>query len=102
MQEEPHNSNPDFKPSPWFRTYTMWQSQIEALTDTQAGQLYKGAIAYANTGIEPDFKDPILKYAFIPVKESIIASNNAVEAKRQGGIKSGETRRKQAEEKQKN
>jgi hypothetical protein len=100
MQEEPRNNRPDFKPSPWFKVYSAWQPQIKALSDSQVGQLFKGAIAYANTGIEPQFDDSVLNYAFIPFKESVTACNTAVERKRQGGIKSGDTRRKQAEERQ--
>lgn len=53
-----------------FIVYKDLHAVVDELTDEQAGQLFKGMIAYSANGTEPKF-DGILKFVFIPIKQQM-------------------------------
>lgn len=53
-----------------FIVYKDLHAVVDELTDEQAGQLFKGMIAYSADGTEPKF-DGILKFVFIPIKQQM-------------------------------
>lgn len=90
-----------------FVLYTDQSSLINLLTDEQAGKLLKHLYAYVNDE-NPILNDNLLIIAFEPIKQQLkrdlvkwsdtktVRSNNG----KLGGLKSGESRRKQSEAKQ--
>lgn len=85
-----------------FVLYTNISEVLEALSMEQRGMLFTAIIEYQKSGEMPEISDPLVKVAFIPVRQSLDINNNKydskVEARRQAGIKSGESRRKQNEQ----
>lgn len=53
-----------------FIVYKDLHAVVDELTDEQAGQLFKGMIAYSANGTEPKF-DGVLKFVFIPIKQQM-------------------------------
>lgn len=53
-----------------FIVYKDLHAVVDELTDEQAGQLFKGMIAYSADGTEPKF-DGVLKFVFIPIKQQM-------------------------------
>ena len=53
-----------------FIVYKDLHAVVDELTDEQAGQLFKGMIAYSAEGTEPKF-DGVLKFIFIPIKQQM-------------------------------
>lgn len=85
-----------------FVLYTNISEVLEALSMEQRGMLFTAIIEYQKNGEMPEISDPLVKVAFIPVRQSLDINNDKydskVEARRQAGIKSGESRRKQNEQ----
>lgn len=85
-----------------FVLYTNISEVLEALSMEQRGMLFTAIIEYQKSGEMPEISDPLVKVAFIPVRQSLDINNDKydskVEARRQAGIKSGESRRKQNEQ----
>lgn len=46
---------------PWFKVWTGWSDSIAMLTNEQAGELLKAMVSFSIDGIEPRFKDGLLK-----------------------------------------
>jgi len=82
---------------------------VEALDDQEAGILFKHYLRYIND-LDPVAPDKLTQIVFEPIKQNLkrdlkkweSALNSRSEAGRIGGIKSGETRRKQNEAKRSN
>ena len=53
-----------------FIAYCDWQETFEALCDEKAGKLIKHLLCYAN-GETPKLDDPILKIAFIAMRQQL-------------------------------
>lgn len=53
-----------------FIVYKDLHAVVDELTDEQAGQLFKGMIAYSADGTEPKF-DGVLKFVFIPIRQQM-------------------------------
>jgi hypothetical protein len=85
-----------------FVLYTDYREQISLLSDEEAGRLFKGIFEYIDNGAIPNFSGNLgLKIAFSFVRANLdrdIAKyeqtrKERAAAGREGGTKSGETRR---------
>ena len=83
----------------WFSFQGAWEPQLRALPKDQLADLVLYALQYLNTGEEPDIKEPLLKYAFIPFKEEIQFSQKRLENCSVGGQRSAEVRRAKSKNK---
>lgn len=63
-----------------FIVYKDLHAVVDELTDEQAGQLFKGMIAYSADGTEPKF-DGVLKFVFIPIKQQMDRDSDKYDAK---------------------
>lgn len=85
--------------------YSDWQSIFEQLDDTEAGKLIKHFFKYVNDE-NPELEDRLLKMAFEPIKLQLKRDLSKwkqtklrrSEAGKKGGLKSGETRKKEPNE----
>ena len=57
------------------------EETLNELTDEQVGRLFRGMVSYHNTGEKPDFRDPSLKYAFIPIRQQMDRGAEAYQKK---------------------
>lgn len=88
-----------------FVVYAEIKETIDELTDEEVGKLFRGMVEYQATGEAPEFTG-VLKFAFIPVRQQMDRNNSKwqrtrerrAEAGRRGGVKSGESRRNEANE----
>ena len=88
-----------------FVVYAEIKETIDELTDEEVGKLFRGMVEYQATGEIPELTG-ILKFAFIPVRQQMDRNNSKwqrtrerrAEAGRRGGVKSGESRRNEANE----
>lgn len=84
--------------------YAEWIEKFEALSDEEAGKLIKHLFRYVND-LNPVAPDRIIELSFISIKQSLKRDLKQWEATKEsrskagkiGGIKSGETRKKQSE-----
>lgn len=88
-----------------FYSYLENEDKLNILSDEQAGRLYKSLYAYARTGEKPDLSDdPLVAYAFadfiIDVDRDFDNYAEMCEKRAEAGRKSGESRRKKAENEQ--
>ena len=54
-----------------FILYHNYGAQLDILTDEQAGQFIKGIFAYVNTGVRPQFQEPIVAMLFSIVADQL-------------------------------
>lgn len=57
------------------------EETLNELTDEEVGKLFRGMVSYHNTGEKPDFSNPALKYAFIPIRQQMDRSAEAYQKK---------------------
>lgn len=84
--------------------YAEWIEKFEALSDEEAGKLIKHFFRYVND-LNPEAPDRITEISFISIKQSLKRDLKHWEATKEsrskagkiGGIKSGESRKKQSE-----
>lgn len=89
--------------------YVEWMAIFEELEDNEAGKLIKHFFRYVND-LNPEPPDRITKLVFEPIKQQLkrdlqkweVKSESRSESGRLGGIKSGETRRKQPKQNEAN
>lgn len=87
-----------------FVVYTGIKEVLDALTDDQVAQLFRGMVDYQISGEAPDFSGT-LKLAFIPIRQQMDRDNNKWQqikqkrtaSGRKGGLRSGEVRRETVE-----
>ena len=63
-----------------FIVYDDTQEVVSRLSDTEAGQLFKGMLAYSVEGKAPKFKG-VLEFVFIPIKQQMDRDSEKYEAK---------------------
>lgn len=73
--------------------YAEIEDQLQDFSDEEAGQVFKALLTYANTGVEPDFKDRAVRCLFRNIKSSIDRTDEAYEQR-------CETNRRIAEERE--
>ncbi len=80
--------------------FKFWESYYEALvsldTDKQRSDFMLGLCAYVFDGEEPTFDDPVVGFGFRLVAEQARQSMEISRAARDGGIKSGKSRREKS------
>lgn len=84
--------------------YAEWIEKFEALSDEEAGKLIKHFFRYVND-LNPQAPDRITEISFISIKQSLkrdlkqweMTKESRSKAGKIGGIKSGESRKKQSE-----
>src|SRR5689334_9421181 len=89
-----------------FVVYSDLIHTIEKLSDARAGKLFKIMLQYVNDRNPPDPDDIVLQVAFEPIKQYLKRDlkkweanrGKRIEAGKLGGIKSGESRRREANE----
>lgn len=89
--------------------YVEWMAIFEELEDSEAGKLIKHLFRYVND-LDPEPPDRLTKLVFEPIKQQLkrdlqkweSKSESRSESGRLGGIKSGETRRKNSKQNEAN
>lgn len=86
-----------------FILYHNYGAQVDILTDEQAGQFIKGIFAYVNTGVRPQFQEPIVAMLFSIVADQLDRDTEKYEhtcrVRSEAGKKGGRPRKnREAEE----
>lgn len=83
---------------PWFKFWTSWAESVSLLTNEQAGELLKAMVSFSIDGIEPKFRDSLLKayWSFMASQMKLDKQKyvNQVESNRRAGKKSAENKSK--------
>lgn len=80
--------------------FKFWASYYDALkaldTDKQRSDFMLALCAYVFDGVEPEFDDPVVRFGYTLVAEQARQSMEISRAAREGGLKSGKSRREKA------
>lgn len=85
--------------------FKFWASYYDALkvlpSDEARGRFVRLLCAYVFDGTEPTFRDEVERFGFELIAAQALESKRLTAQARERGVKSGESRRKKAQEKQK-
>ena len=71
-----------------FVLYSNIKDVLDALSDEQSGKLFRAIVDY-NNGLEPQLTDPVLKMAFIPIRQGLDSNNKAWEETKKARSEAG-------------